>query len=143
MLKGHTGAQKGDLSIAGHHTVRDMIRCDCLDAQVQNARHKLEGRHPSAILIAELTPKHSGTKHWAALQVPTLSAVLPAPLLLLLLPFECGSTLAMIGSEWAAVDSSDSFYCHFLVCIQSYLLALLLILLLFDCSSTLQCMTWY
>ncbi|EIE23209.1 kinase-like protein [Coccomyxa subellipsoidea C-169] len=44
------------------------------DEDTHNAWHKLEGRHPSAILIAELTPKHSATKHWAALQVPTLSA---------------------------------------------------------------------
>lgn len=45
--------------------------------QVQNARHKLEGRHPSDILIAELTPKHSGSKHWAALQVEYQSIALP------------------------------------------------------------------
>lgn len=41
--------------------------------QVQNARDKLQGRHPSEILIAELAPKHSSTKHWAALQVSLYS----------------------------------------------------------------------
>ena len=37
--------------------------------QVQNARHKLGGRHPASVLIAELTPKHAGSKYWKALQV--------------------------------------------------------------------------
>jgi hypothetical protein len=37
--------------------------------QVQNARDKLQGKHPSDVLLAELAPKHSSTKHWAALQV--------------------------------------------------------------------------
>ena len=40
-----------------------------LTVQIQNARDKLQGKHPSDILLAELAPKHSSTKHWAALQV--------------------------------------------------------------------------
>jgi hypothetical protein len=55
-----------------------MVRQGDICAQVQNARHKLDGRHPSAILIAELTPKHSGTKHWAALQVLSFGMSEPA-----------------------------------------------------------------
>ena len=37
--------------------------------QVQTARDKLQGRHPSDVLLAELAPKYSSTAHWAALQV--------------------------------------------------------------------------
>ena len=33
------------------------------------ARHKLQGRHPVDILLAELAPKHSRAKYWKALQV--------------------------------------------------------------------------
>ena len=41
--------------------------------QVQNARDKLQGKHPSDVLLADLAPKHSSTKHWAALQVSACS----------------------------------------------------------------------
>lgn len=41
----------------------------CATLQVQTARDKLQGRHPSDILLAELAPKYSATPHWAALQV--------------------------------------------------------------------------
>ena len=44
--------------------------------QIQNARDKLQGKHPSEILLAELAPKHSSTKHWAALQVTLWLAAL-------------------------------------------------------------------
>ena len=44
--------------------------------QIQNARDKLQGKHPSDILLAELAPKHSSTKHWAALQVMPCFAAL-------------------------------------------------------------------
>ena len=47
--------------------------------QVQNARDKLQGKHPSDVLLAELAPKHSSTKHWAALQVSACSLSLCEP----------------------------------------------------------------
>ena len=37
--------------------------------QVQTARDKLQGKHPSDVLLAELAPKYSSTAHWIALQV--------------------------------------------------------------------------
>ena len=36
--------------------------------QVDNARRKLEGEHPVAIMLAELTAKHANKPHWQALQ---------------------------------------------------------------------------
>lgn len=38
------------------------------DVQVDNARRKLEGDHPVAVMLAELTAKHAGKPHWQALQ---------------------------------------------------------------------------
>ena len=40
--------------------------------QLQTARDKLQGRHPSDILLAELAPKYSSTAYWTALQVRCL-----------------------------------------------------------------------
>ena len=51
--------------------------CHFSTVQIQNARNKLQGKHPSEILLAELAPKHSSTKHWAALQVVFWLAALP------------------------------------------------------------------
>ena len=38
-------------------------------AQVEHVRHKLQGRHPADILLAELAPRHGSAKYWKALQV--------------------------------------------------------------------------
>lgn len=38
------------------------------DVQVDNARRKLEGEHPVAVMLAELNAKHANKSHWQALQ---------------------------------------------------------------------------
>ena len=48
---------------------KDHCNGGCTMLQVQTAREKLQGRHPSDVLLAELAPKYSSTAHWAALQV--------------------------------------------------------------------------
>jgi hypothetical protein len=82
---------------------------------VEHARHKLQGRHPADILLAELAPRHGGAKYWKALQVGP--CMLPG----LLSPSKCPASVhdcAGVVQAWEASCrvSEDLFGCCARMC---------------------------